>query len=237
LPFTNNRGEGFENKIVALIAVQLKQPLEYVWWAQRRGFVRNALAAGLCDVIPGIATSVEGLLPTDPYYRSSYVFVGRTPHPPWSFDDPALRRMRLGVQIIGDDYANTPPAHELARRGIVDVKGYRVTGDYLVSNGPARIVGAVADGEIDLAVAWGPMAGYFAVRQTVPLYLSPIADRRDLPESPLDYDIGMGVRKGDFKLKAELDRRLKQNRVEIAGILREFRVPVSAPIGPGRGKD
>lgn len=220
LPFSNERGEGFENRIAELIARELGRPLEYVWWAQRRGFVRNALTAGLCDVIPGIVTSMDSVLATSAYYRSSYVFVGREGSPPRSFDDPVLRKLRIGVQIVGDDYANTPPAHELAMRGIVNVRGYRVAGGT-----PAKIVEAVANGDIDLAVAWGPMAGYFAERQPVPLFLSSITPAA----MPLTFDIGIGVRKQDVELRNRLDAVLDGKKAEIATILKAFGVPISPP--------
>lgn len=222
LPFSNDRGEGFEIRVAELVARELKRPAEFVWWAQRRGFVRNALATGLCDAIPGVGTSVDGLLPTLAYYRSSYVFVSRSPALPRSFDDPVLRRLRIGVQIVGDDYANTPPAHALSRRGIVNVRGYRVAGNYNQPNAPARIIEAVANGEIDLAVAWGPMAGYFAKRQPVPLYLTRVRD--DLPV-PFSFAIGMGVRKRDVRLKNEIDRALERSRSSIAEILTRYGVP------------
>ena len=223
LPFSNNLGEGFENRIAALIASELNRPVEFVWWAQRRGFVRNALAAGLCDVVPGIPSSLDSLLTTEPYYRSSYVFVSRNAAPPHSFDNPILRRLRIGVQIVGDDYANTPPAHALARRGIVNVRGYRVAGDYSQPNAPARIIDAVANGEIDIAVAWGPMAGYFANRKQVPLYVSAITGEAPLP---LSYGIGMGVRKRDIELKDAVSRALERSRAKITTILKEFNVPL-----------
>jgi len=220
LPFSNGRGEGFENRIAELLARELERPLEYVWWAQRRGFVRNALFADLCDVIPGIVTSMDSVLATRAYYRSSYVFVGRKGSLPRSFDDPVLRKLRIGVQIVGDDYANTPPAHEMARRGIVNVRGYRVAGD-----APEKVVEAVANGEVDLAVAWGPMAGYFASRQAIPLFLSFI----EPTAMPLTFDIGMGVRKQDVELKAKLDAVLDRKKAEIATILDDFEVPISPP--------
>src|SRR5688572_23745762 len=176
MPFSNERQEGFENRIAALLAKELGAKLEYVWWAQRRGYVRNTIKAGLCDVYIGVPAAMEMLSTTAPYYRSTYVFVHRKGAARVeSLDSPALRKLRVGVQLIGDDYANTPPAHALARRGIINnVRGYSVIGDYSKPNPPSRIIKAVASGEIDVAIAWGPMAGYFARRQPVPLEVAPI---------------------------------------------------------------
>jgi mxaJ protein len=121
LPFSNSRGEGFENKIAQLVARDLGTTVSYTWFAQRRGFVRNTLTAGKCDVIVGVPSSFELALTTRPYYRSTYVFVTRRDRriDVTSLDDPRLRKLKIGVQIIGDDYASSPPAHALANRGIV----------------------------------------------------------------------------------------------------------------------
>jgi len=121
LPFSNQREQGFENQIANLIARDFGAKLDYTWWAQRRGFIRNTLKAGSCDVIMGVPTGMDMVLKTAPYYRSSYVFVTRRDNPidVRSFDDPVLRRVRVGVQLIGDDGVNSPPAHAL-RRGISD---------------------------------------------------------------------------------------------------------------------
>ncbi|TGT34813.1 quinoprotein dehydrogenase-associated putative ABC transporter substrate-binding protein, partial [Mesorhizobium sp. M4B.F.Ca.ET.169.01.1.1] len=126
-----------------------------------RGFVRNTLKAGLCDLVPGTPANLEMLRTTTPYYRSSYVFLTRQDGPDvTSFNAPRLRGLRIGVQLIGDDGANSPPVRALSRRGIVGhLIGYPVYGDYAAPNPPARIVDAVASGEIDLAVVWGPLAG------------------------------------------------------------------------------
>src|SRR4051794_32261327 len=119
LPFSNDRGEGFENKIVALLARDLDATVTYTWWAQRRGFVRNTLKTGLCDLVPGVPSTMEMLRTTAPYYRSTYVFVTRADWPAVaSFDDPVLREVTVGVQLVGDDGWNTPPAHALSRRGV-----------------------------------------------------------------------------------------------------------------------
>jgi mxaJ protein len=233
LPFSNEREQGFENRIARLVARELHSKLEYTWSAQRRGFVRNTLAAGACDVLLGVPAGFERATTTAPYYRSTYVFV-------WpkakhygihSFDDPRLRRLRVGVQLVGDDYANTPPAHALSRRGIVqNVKGYRVQGDYSQPNPPARIVEAVANGEVDVAVVWGPLAGYFAKRQPVPLELAPVSPRVDPPGLPLTFAIAMGVRRGDTALRDSLQRVIDRRRPEIRRILDAYGVPqVDAP--------
>jgi mxaJ protein len=133
LPFSNRKGEGFENHLAQLIAGELDATVRYTWFPQRRGFIRNTLAADSCDVIMGIPEHSERVLTTRPYYRSTYVFVSRKDRglKIRSFDDPALRKLKIGVQLIGDDYHNTPPVHALSRRGIVgNLVGYSVYGDY-----------------------------------------------------------------------------------------------------------
>jgi len=227
LPFSNQAGEGFENKIVALLAKELKAEVHYTWWAQRRGFIRNTLKAGLCDVVPGMPANLEMLRTTAPYYRSTYVFVTRAGEPqPTSLNDDLLRRATVGVQMIGDDGSNTPPAHALAERNIVEnVRGYSVYGDYRETSPPARIIEAVANHEIDIAIAWGPLAGYFGRRQSTPLLLRPVTPQFDGPKLPMVFDISMGVRREDTALRAELDDALEQRRPEIEAILAEFGVP------------
>ena len=228
LPFSNERGEGFENKIAELLAADLHERLEYTWWAQRRGFFRNTLRAGACDVVLGVPSSFELAATTAPYYRSTYVFVYRQGRglSVASFDDPVLRDVKVGVQLVGDDGANTPPAHALTARGIVgNVRGYTLYGDYREPNPPARIVEAVARGEVDVAVAWGPLAGYFARRQRVPLAVVPVSPQFDLPFLPFVYDISMGVRRGDEELRQRLDSFLQRRRPEIERILDDYGVP------------
>jgi len=228
LPFSNARREGFENKLADLVARELGARVEYTWWAQRRGFVRNTLNAGACDVLMGVPMSFELALATRPYYRSTYVFVVRRDSKlhPTSFDDPALREARIGVQLVGDDGANTPPAHALARRGIVrNVHGYMVYGDYRQPNPPARILDAVASRELDVAVVWGPLAGYFAARSKVPLEITPVSPQIDLPFLPFVFDISMAVRRGNDTLKTELERVLRQRRASVDSILAEYHIP------------
>ena len=227
LPFSNERGEGFENKLVELIAQDLNAKLSYVWQAQRRGFIRETINAGRCDLVPGIISGMEMLRTTAPYYRSTYVFVTRQGEPQIaSLDDPALRRLRIGVQLIGDDGSNTPPAHALTHRDIVEnVRGYLLYGDYAEPNPPAKIIEAVASGEIDVAIAWGPLAGYFAPRQKVALAIAPVMPQTDGPRRPMVFDIALGVRKEDRWFRDELNRVLNDRRAEIDSLLRAYNVP------------
>jgi mxaJ protein len=227
LPFSNQRQQGFENRIAELVAREMGARLEYVWWAQRRGYVRNSIGAGLCDVLIGVPAGFERVLTTKPYYRSSYAVITRARDDLriTSLDDPALRRLRVGVQLVGDDYTNTPPAHALSRRGIVrNVRGYSVQGDYAQPNPPARIIDAVASGEIDVAVAWGPLAGYFASRERVPLRVDALESDSD-GGVPMAFDVAIGVRRGEPALRDSLDRILERRKSEIVTILDRYGVP------------
>lgn len=228
LPFSNRRLAGFENRIADVIAKDLHARVTYAWHAQRRGFIRETLKAHQCDVVIGMPTSMELAATTRPYYRSTYVFVTRKDRHLHiaSFDDDILKRLRIGVQIIGDDGANAPPAHALANRGIVEnVRGYTVYGDYSKPNPPARIVDAVATGEIDVAIVWGPLAGWFAKRSPAPLTLAPVSPEIDLPFLPFVYDIALGVRREDVALRNELDAVLERRKPEIDRILADYGVP------------
>ena len=228
LPFSNEKQEGFENKIAELIGREMNLKVEYTWWAQRRGFVRNTLKSDLCDLIIGMPSSSELAATTAPYYRSTYVFVWRKDQALniHSFDDAALRHLRIGVQMIGDDFANTPPAHALTNRNIVqNVKAYTVYGDYAQPNPTARVVEGVAKGEVDVAVVWGPTAGFFIKQERLPLTIAAVTPQIELPFLPFVYDISMGVRRGDDAFKEQLEQVLQRRRPEIEQILDEYGVP------------
>jgi mxaJ protein len=228
LPFSNEKQEGFENKIAELIAKEMNRPVEYTWWAQRRGFFRNTLRAGVCDVVIGVPASFELAATTKPYYRSTYVFVTRADRDIHveSFDDPQLRDLTIGVQMIGDDGANSPPAHALSNRGIVaNVRGYTVYGDYKRSNPPAQIIDAVLNKEVDVAVAWGPLAGYFANKHPGKLTVRHVSPEIDLPYLPFTYDIAVGIRRGEDQLKDTIEQILDRRRSDIDAILASYKVP------------
>jgi mxaJ protein len=228
LPFSNRKEQGFENKLAQLIARDLGARVSYYWFAQRRGFIRNTLNADKCDVVMGVPSSFELALTTRPYYRSGYVFVTRRDRRIRidSLDDPRLRTLKIGVQMIGDDYASSPPAHALARRGIIrNVVGFSVYGDYAQPDPTRRIVDAVADGDVDLVAVWGPTAGYFAKQSRVPLTVTRFTPEIDLPFLPFVFDIAIGVRRGNTQLRDRLDAILERRQGEIDALLREYGVP------------
>ena len=230
LPFSNDRLEGFENRIAALAARDFGMRVEYTWWAQRRGFLRNTLNAGICDVVVGLPSGMDGALTTRPYYRSSYVAVSRRDRHlrVGSLDDAGLETLKIGVQLVGDDGANSPPAHVLSRRGLTrNIVGYSVLGDYATANPPARIIDAVAHGDVDVAMAWGPMAGYFAAREPVALDVVPLAPTLvSTPTLPLTFDISMAVRRGDSALRHRLDGFIARRATDIERILAAYDVPL-----------
>jgi mxaJ protein len=228
LPFSNVRGEGFENRLAEMLAADLGTRVEYRWRAQHRGFVRHTLNTSECDVLMGVPASLQVADTTRPYYRSTYVFVSRRDRALQlgSLDDPRLGDLRIGVQMIGDDFANSPPAHALSARGLVrNVVGYSVLGDYSQPNPPARIVEAVAAGDVDAALVWGPLAGYFATRQPASLVLVPVTPQMDASFRRFVFDISMAVRRGDRARRHLLDGFIARRRADIDRVLAEYGVP------------
>jgi mxaJ protein len=228
LPFSNRRGEGFENRLAELFARDLGTRVRYEWMPQQRGFVRKTLKAGTCDVIMGVPAHYDPVLTTRPYYRTTYVFVYRADRGPrvTSLDDPALRRARIGIHVVGDDYDNPPPAQALAARGIIDnVIGYPIVGDYSKPNPPARLVEAVERGDVDIAIVWGPFAGYFAKGSPVRLAIVPVLPSQDASGLPFAFDIALGVRHGDTSLAAQLDTLLVRERPAVQHLLAQYGVP------------
>jgi mxaJ protein len=229
LPFSNARGEGFENELARLMADAMGRTVSYTWWPQRRGFVRSTLGAHKCDLVMGVPTQMELLKTTAPYYRSSYVFVTRKRdrldlH---SLDDSRLRTLRIGLHTIGDDYSNVPPAQALASKGIIDnVRGYSIYGDYSQPDPPRRLIDAVANGEIDVAIAWGPLAGYFSRLQQVPLNVTLVDENS--AELPVTFSISMGVRRGDEALQRDVEKVMVARKREIDAVLSKYGVPTLA---------
>jgi len=240
LPYSHEDGSGFENKLVEIVAREMNADVKYVWHHQWRGFVRKTLRANLCDIIPGIAKDSERVRTTRPYYRSTYVFVTRADAlPVRSFTELLLSDGKIGVQLIGDDGINTPPVEELAARGLKrQMKGYMVWGRKPNAGAPLEeIMRGVADGEVDVAIVWGPAAGYFATREKAPLTLT-AAPADEETVTPMAFSIAMGVRKEDEALAEELDAVLTRAEPEINALLDEYgvpRVPEPTVASGGRG--
>src|SRR5438552_18229721 len=205
LPYSNERLEGFENKIVELIAREFGATPTFTWWPDRRGFIRNTLRANQCDVVMGIPNGYDQVRWTQPYYRSSYAFVfvkgGKFQVRSW--DDDSLRRARIGV------IAATPPADALIKKDLMgNVAAYRLTIDYTTEY-PGKIVDDVAAGKVDVAIVWGPLAGYFAKKAAVPLEVVVVPPLEGVPV-PFTYEISMGVRKRDNARQEQLEALLRK---------------------------
>ena len=238
LPYSNERLEGFENRIAAVVAAELGATPVYAWWPHQRGLVRNTIDAGTCDVIFGVPEGLDFVLWTKPYYRSSYVMAYRSDrgYDLRSLDAPALQQLRIGVHV------NTPPEESLARRGLLDnVSTYSLFFDPRGDRDrPRKLLDDLVAGTVDVAVAWGPLAGYAARTSDAPLVLVPLADE---PGVPLSFDISMGVAKGNEELKSRLETAIDRRQTEILAILEEYGVPLATggggsaavPTGGGSG--
>jgi mxaJ protein len=229
LPFSNRARQGFENKIIERVARDLGRPVSYVWWVQRRGYVRNTLNDSKCEVWPGMASGVDLAATTRPYYRSTYVFVSLADSPlaQLTLDDPRLQHVAIGVQMIGNDSMNTPPAHAIASRGIVDnVHGYMVYGDSSRASPSAAIINAVVQRQIDVALVWGPLAGYVAHRSKLPLRIEAVTPADDA-RWPMTFDISMGVKRANRKLLEQLNTTLDREQPRIHDILETYSVPLA----------
>lgn len=231
LPYSHEDGSGFENRIARLVAEDFGLPLEYTWLPDRRGFVRKTMGAGLCDLIVGVPVQFERTLNTKPYYRSSFVLVQPAGQDvPRDFADARLKQWRVGVQLMGDDFATTPPGHALMQAGAsANVVGFPLPGELPAA---ARMVQALARGELDAAFVWGPQAGYYAQRAARPMQIHYLAPPATLREQPFAFAIAMGVKRGNTQLRDRLDDFLVRRRADIARILDEYGVPRAGENAP-----
>ncbi|HEX6111007.1 MAG TPA: quinoprotein dehydrogenase-associated putative ABC transporter substrate-binding protein [Geminicoccaceae bacterium] len=221
LPFSNEAGEGFENKIAELLAEDLGVDLAYTWHPQVIGFVRNTLGARACDLVIGIVTTSELMQNTNPYYRSSYALVQRADAAAkvTSLADPKLSQLRIGA------VAQTPPIDVLARQGLLkNVAPYHLMVDTRFESPGREMVEDVAAGELDVGVLWGPIAGYWAKQQSVPLEVVPITGENT--GARMDFRITMGLRRNEPQWKGILNEFLSKHKAEIQQILLDYGVPL-----------
>ncbi|MEW8099885.1 MAG: substrate-binding domain-containing protein [Candidatus Thiodiazotropha endolucinida] len=221
MPFSNNKLEGFENRIAKLIADDLNRTLRYHWWPQTIGFVRNTLRIRLCDLVMGVTSVNELLQNTNPYYRSVYTLVYRKDSglALRTLDAAKLNDLKIGV------VAGTPPATLLSKYGLLDqVRPYQRTVDTRLYSPATRAVEDVADGNIDVAVIWGPIAGYVASRQETPLSVIPLPAKVD--SVPLAFNVSMGIRRRESNWKHQLNLELEKLSPNIEKILLEYNIPL-----------
>ena len=237
MPFSNQKGEGFENKIAKLIASDWKAKLEYVWYPTRRGYFR-ILNGMYCDLIIQAPGGLDMAGTTTPYYRSGYVFLTRQDGKLADIEslaDPRLKKARIGVTLLPSD-EQLPPTMALSHYGVIgNLQGYH--GWYNDDDRPEDIVNAVANDSVDVAIVWGPLAGYFAKRSKVPLKITPLGERDSLADVPFRYDIAMAVRRRDKELRDSLEKTLKARAPEIQAILKEYGIPMFPVTATGGDDD
>jgi quinoprotein dehydrogenase-associated probable ABC transporter substrate-binding protein len=222
LPFSNEKGEGFENKLGELFAEKLQKKLDYMYFPQATGFVRMTLAAHRCDVIMGFPQGDDLVQGTNPYYRTAYALVAKQGS---GLDDVAtLEDARLKDKRIGI-VAGTPPATNMAVAGLMaNARPYPLMIDTRFDSSSAAMIKDLMSGEIDAGVLWGPMAGYYAKQASPPLHVTPLVKETSGPR--LAFRIGMGVRPADQNWKRQLNRLIQENQPAINKILLDFGVPL-----------
>jgi quinoprotein dehydrogenase-associated probable ABC transporter substrate-binding protein len=222
MPFSNEKGDGLENKIAELFADKLSKKLDYMFFPQATGFVRMTLSAHRCDVIMGFPQGDDLVQGTNPYYRTAYALVAKSGSDLAEVDtlgDPRLKGKHLGI------VAGTPPATNMAVNGLMTTaKPYPLMIDTRIDSSAAAMIKDIVSGEIDAGILWGPMAGYYAKQQTPPLRVVPLVKETTGPQ--LSYRIGMGVRAADQNWKRQLNRLIQENQPEINKILVDFGVPL-----------
>ena len=227
MPASNQKGEGYENKIAELIAKEWGSKLEYAWWPVRRGFFSRALNGRYCDVALTAPSGLDMAATTKPYYRAGYVAVYRKDSglDLKTLDDPAWKKLRIGVNLLNSDAENTPPAMALSRHGVVgNLVGF--TTFYSELDRPEDIVKAVVDKKVDVSIVWGPLAGYFARRSPVPLVVQQLAEFDSVTGLPFAFNMSMAVRRRDPELRDSLEKVIDQKRPELEAILRQYAVPI-----------
>jgi quinoprotein dehydrogenase-associated probable ABC transporter substrate-binding protein len=220
LPFSDDKGEGFENKIAQLLGKALDLPVTYVYFPQVVGFVRNTLRARTCDLIMGTVVGDDIVQTTNPYYRSTYVAVFRADDAPFSgFADPKLHSRRLGV------VSATPPSNLLVAHDLLDnTKSYALTVDTRFESPAHQMIEDVAKGELDIGFLWGPIAGYYIKRESLPLAMAVLPNEPGAPR--MEYRVAMGVRASEPEWRRRINAAILKLQPEITAVLRDYGVPL-----------
>jgi quinoprotein dehydrogenase-associated probable ABC transporter substrate-binding protein len=221
LPFSNDKGEGFENKIAELLAAKLNVPLKYTWYPNSIGFLRNTLRVRRCDIVMGTVSGAELTQTTNPYYRSVYVMVTRKADNITAdkIEDPALKKLRIGLT------AGAPPADIAAKNGLApNIRPYDLYVDTRYQKPGQDMIEDLAKKEIDVALLWGPIAGYYAAQHGDELKITPLINE---PKSTrMEFYITMAVRPGENVWKNDINNLIRENKDEIDKILRDYHIPM-----------
>lgn len=227
MPSSNDKSEGYENKIAELISKELNSRLSYVWYPTRRGYFR-IINGMYCDMALEAPAGLDMTGVTKPYFRSGYVFVTRQGsglEDIRTLADPRLKKLKIGVNVYTSDGENSPPAMALSHYGVVgNLTGY--TTFFSDQSRPDDIIKGVENKNVDLAIAWGPLAGYYAKQSAVPLVLTPLPPRDSLSDLPFQYNMGIAVRRRDKEFRDSLQAVLERRRPEIDAILKSYNIPV-----------
>ena len=231
LPFSNEKGEGFENKLAELFAEKLNKKLDYMYFPQATGFVRMTLGAHRCDVIMGFPQGDDLVQGTNPYYRTAYALVakqGSGLEDVATLEDERLKGKHIGI------VAGTPPGTNMAVNGLMaNAKPYQLMVDTRLDSSAEAMIADLMSGQIDAGILWGPMAGFYAKNANPPLHVTPLVKEKTGPR--LTFRIGMGVRGADQNWKRLLNRLIQENQPAINKILLDFGVPLldenDRPIG------
>lgn len=227
MPASNQKGEGFENKIAELIAKEWNATLQYAWWPVRRGFFARALNGRYCDIAITAPAGLDIAATTRPYFRSAYVIVYRKDSGLnlTSLNDTTWKRLKIGVNLLNSDAENTPPAMALSAHGVVgNLVGF-TTFFSEERDRPEDIINAVVNKKVDAAIVWGPIAGYFGKRSPVPLVMNPVLED-SASGIPFAFSMGMATRRRDRELRDSLQKVIDTKGPEIQAILREYGVPL-----------
>jgi len=221
LPYSNEKQEGFENKIAELIAKDLGKKVQYQFWYDRIGYIRNTLNAHRCDVLISTVAGNDMVLTSAPYYRSGYVFVYKKDSgldiSDWN--SPDLRKVRIG--LIGE----TPPSRPLADLGLLDnSRPYRLMRD--LNQPPSMIIDDLIKGDLDLAIVWGPIGGYFAKKAPMPMVVRQVPEYEAVSAHGKEFwNISVAVRKGDKERLAMIEEVLKRRKADIDKIMDDYGIP------------
>jgi quinoprotein dehydrogenase-associated probable ABC transporter substrate-binding protein len=222
LPFSNEAGEGFENKLAEMLALKLGKSLAYTYYPGATGFIRNTLNAHKCDVVMGYPQGDDFVQPTNPYYRTAYILIARKDaglEGIESLEDPRLRGKKIGI------IAGTPPATNLAVNGLLpSIHSYPLVIDTRFDSSTDRMFKDLQAGEINVAILWGPIGGYFVKNAKADLNIVPLVHEKSGPR--MAYRIGMGVRHSDQNWKRELNRFISENQSAINRLLASYGVPL-----------